>query len=74
MSDACGALLPEWRAVLLRYGDRLMYGTDDYASARAGWDAYPGIVRKYRGIAGQLPADVARKISWDNAAALYGGR
>jgi hypothetical protein len=74
MTDACGALLPDWRAILIKYGDRLMYGTDDYATARVPWSVYPGIVRKYRGVAGQLPPDLARKISWDNAAALYGAR
>jgi hypothetical protein len=72
MFDACGALLPDWRAVLIKHKDRLMYGSDDYATGRLGWDVYPGIVAKYRSIAGQLPPDIARKISWDNAAALYG--
>ena len=73
MPDACGALLPGWRAFLIKYADRLMYGSDDYATARVGWKAYPGIIKKYRAVAGQLPPDVARKISWDNAVALYGG-
>lgn len=62
MTDACGVLLPEWRAVLIKYGGRLMYGTDDYATARVGWGTYPGIVAKYRSVAGQLPSDLARKI------------
>jgi hypothetical protein len=74
MTDSCGALLQDWRALLIKYGNRLMYGSDDYATARVGWGAYPGIVAMYRGVAGQLPPDLARKISWDNAAALYGGR
>jgi predicted TIM-barrel fold metal-dependent hydrolase len=74
MFDGCGALTAEWRAVLLKHADRLMYGSDDYATQRVGWGRYPGIIETYRKIAGQLPAEVARKISWDNAAALYGGR
>ncbi|HYM92443.1 MAG TPA: amidohydrolase family protein [bacterium] len=74
MFDACGALRPEWRAVLTKHRDRLMYGSDDYSTARVGWNAYPGTIDKYRRIAGQLPPDLAREISWDNAAALYGGR
>ena len=74
MPDACGALLPDWRAFLVKHADRLMYGSDDYASQRVGWNVYPGIIRKYRAIAGQLPPEVARKISWDNAAALYAKR
>jgi hypothetical protein len=72
MFDACGVLRGDWRAVLLKYSDRLMYGSDAYATARVGWSAYPGIVARYRRMAGQLPTDVARRISWDNAAGLYG--
>ena len=51
-----------------------MYGSDAYATQRVGWDVYPGIITRYRRIAGQLPPDVARRISWDTAAALYGVR
>ncbi len=74
MFDACGVLRDDWRAVLIRHADRLMYGSDAYATPRAGWDLYPGIIARYRRIAGQLPPDVARRISWDTAAALYGVR
>lgn len=72
MFDDCDALRADWRAVLLKYADRLMYGSDDYANARFGWSAYPRIIARFRAIAGQLPADVAKKIAWDNAAAFYG--
>jgi hypothetical protein len=71
MFDSCGASLPAWRAVLLKHSDHLMYGSDEYSNQGRGWSEYPGLVARYRRIAGQLPADVARKISWDNAAALY---
>jgi hypothetical protein len=74
MFDACGLLRPDWRAVLLKHADRLMYASDAYATARVGWDAYPHIIARYRRIAGQLPPDVAQRISWDNAAALYGAK
>lgn len=73
MFDDCGALRADWRTVLIKHADRLMYGSDDYATQRVSWDVYPGIIARYRRIAGQLPPDVAQKISWDNAAALYGG-
>jgi hypothetical protein len=72
MFDACGVLRPDWRDILLKHADRLVYGSDDYAHGGAGWDSYPGIIERYRRIAGQLPPDVAHKISWDNAATLYG--
>jgi len=74
MFDACGALRADWRAVLIKHADRLMYGSDAYSTLNVGWDVYPGIIARYRRIAGQLPPDVARRISWDTAAALYGVR
>lgn len=74
MFDECGALTPEWRAVLVTHADQLMYGSDAYATWRGGWRSYSRIIARYRRLAGQLPADVARKISRDNAAALYGVR
>jgi len=72
MFDNCGALVPEWRTVLIKHSDHLMYGSDYYTNQGRTWDEYPRLVARYRRIAGQLPADVARKVSWDNAAALYG--
>jgi hypothetical protein len=72
MFDECGMFRPEWRAVLIKHSDRLMYGSDYYANIGGDWSIYPGIIGRYRRIAGQLPADVAAHISWDNAAALYG--
>jgi hypothetical protein len=72
MFDECGALRPDWRAVLIKHSDRLMYGSDFYPSQSGDWTSYANIIDRYRRIAGQLPADVAQRISWDNAAALYG--
>jgi hypothetical protein len=72
MFDECGTLRPEWRAVLIKHSDRLMYGSDYYANQSGNWFGYGGPIGRYRRIAGQLPPDVAAHISWDNAAALYG--
>lgn len=74
MFDACGVLRGDWRAVLIRHADRLMYGSDAYSTANVGWDVYPGIIARYRRIAGQLPPDIAHRISWDTAATLYGAK
>jgi hypothetical protein len=71
MFDDCGALRDDWRAVLIKHSDRLMYGSD-YYTHNAIWSGYAGPVERYRRIAAQLPPDVAKRISWDNAAALYG--
>lgn len=40
---------------------------------RIGWEGHVNI-KKYRTIAGRLAPGVARKISWDTAAAVYGGQ
>jgi hypothetical protein len=72
MFDECGMLRPEWRDVLIKHSDRLMYGSDFYANQSGSWYNYAGVIERYRRIAGQLPPDVAAHISWDNAAALYG--
>ena len=74
MTDACGTLRPEWRSVLTKHAGRLLYGSDAYATRRVSWDVYPGIIERYRRVAGQLPPGIARRISWDNAAALHGVR
>jgi hypothetical protein len=61
--------------ILYTHGDKpdnLMYGSDFYSNRNSGWTGYPRVIERYRQIAGQLPADVAKRISWDNAAALYG--
>ncbi len=71
MFDECGVLRPDWRAVLIKHSDRLMYGSDFYANESGNWFGYRGPIERYRRIAGQLPPDVAAHISWDNAAALY---
>jgi hypothetical protein len=72
MFDDCGVLRADWRDVLIKHSDRLMYGSDFYSNRNSGWTGYPRVIERYRQIAGQLPADVAKRISWDNAAALYG--
>jgi len=74
MIDDCGTLRPDWRAVLLKYADRLMFASDAHPTGHVGWDVYPHIIGRYRRIAAQLPPAVAQRISWDNAASLYGMR
>ena len=69
---ACGAgkLCPEWRALLLKYPARFMIGSDTWINQR--WQSYDELMQGYRSWLGELPADAARKIAWDNAAALFG--
>ena len=63
-------LCPEWRALLLRYPDRFLVGSDTWINQR--WQQYDELMQGYRRWLGDLPPDVARKIAWDNGAALFG--
>jgi hypothetical protein len=65
-----GALLcPEWRALLLKYPNRFLIGSDTWINPR--WQQYDDLMRGYRRWLGDLPADVARSIAWDNGAKLF---
>ena len=65
-----GKLCPEWRALLLKYPGRFMIGSDTWVNQR--WQYYDELMQGYRTWLGDLPADVARKIGWDNGATLFG--
>lgn len=65
-----GKLCPEWRALLLKYPGRFMVGSDTWVNQR--WLYYDELMKGYRSWLGDLPADVARKIAWNNAAGIYG--
>jgi hypothetical protein len=65
-----GKLCPEWRALLLKFPGRFMIGSDTWVNER--WDQYDELMKGYRTWLGDLPADVARKVAWDNAAGLFG--
>jgi hypothetical protein len=68
--DKAAKLCPEWRALLLKYPNRFFIGSDTWINAR--WQYYDELMQGYRAWLGELPADVARKIGWGNAAALFG--
>jgi hypothetical protein len=65
-----GRLCPEWRQLLLKYPTRFLLGSDTWINQR--WDAYDDIMKGYRTWLGDLPPDIARRIAWDNGAALFG--
>jgi hypothetical protein len=65
-----GRLCPEWRQLLLKYPDRFLLGSDTWINQR--WDAYDDTMKSYRGWLGALPPQVARRIAWENGAALFG--
>lgn len=70
LTCADGQLCPEWRALLLKYPDRFMIGSDTWVNQR--WQYYGELMQAYRTWLGGLPADVARRIAWDNGAKLFG--
>jgi hypothetical protein len=65
-----GKLCPEWRAMVLKYPGRFMIGSDTWVNQR--WLYYDELMKGYRAWLGDLPAGVARKIAWGNAAGIYG--
>ncbi len=65
-----GKLCPEWRQLLLKYPNRFLVGSDTWVNQR--WQYYDDTMKGYRTWLGDLPADVARKIAWDNGATLFG--
>ena len=62
-------LCPEWRALLLKYPDRFLIGSDTWVNQR--WMYYDELMRGYRRWLGDLPPEVARRIAWDNGASLF---
>jgi hypothetical protein len=65
-----GKLCPEWRALLLKYPQRFMIGSDTWVNQR--WQYYDELMKGYRTWLGDLPADVARRVAWENGASLFG--
>lgn len=64
-----GTLCPEWRALILKYPERFLIGSDTWVNQR--WLYYDELMRGYRHWLGDLPPDVARRIAWDNGAKLF---
>lgn len=65
-----GQLCPEWRGLLMKYPTRFLIGSDTWVNQR--WLYYDELMQSYRLWLGGLPATVARRIAWDNAATLFG--
>ena len=70
LTCAGGRLCPEWRTLVMKYPDRFMIGSDTWVNGR--WESYEELMRGYRTWLGDLPADVARRIAWDNGARIFG--
>lgn len=64
-----GHLTPEWRALFTSQASRFLIGSDTWVAQR--WQHYEGLFADYRAWLGQLPAEVAQRIAWANAAELF---
>lgn len=76
-----GQLLPEWRALVLEHPDRFVTGTDpvwkvtrtqSWDLADDGWDYFERLIAWHRAWLADLPEDVRRKVSVENARLLFG--
>ena len=65
-----GKLCPEWRALMLKDPGRFLIGSDTWVNQR--WQYYEDTMKGYRTWLGELPAEVARQVAWDNGAGLFG--
>jgi hypothetical protein len=65
-----GKLCAEWRTLVTKFPGRFMIGSDTWVNGR--WESYEDLMRGYRTWLGDLPADVARRIGWENGAQLFG--
>jgi predicted TIM-barrel fold metal-dependent hydrolase len=70
LTDASGHLSAEWKALLNEFPQRFLVGSDTWVNAR--WDSYETLMREARLWLGDLPPAAARRIAWDNGAALFG--
>jgi hypothetical protein len=68
--DECRQMRPEWLKLLQDYPERFMFATDAHDTQL--WERYGRIVRRWRGILGQLPPELARGIAVGNASRIYG--
>jgi hypothetical protein len=70
LTDADGHLSAEWKALLAEQPERFLVGSDTWINAR--WQDYEALMRDARVWLGDLPPPAARRIAWENGAALFG--
>jgi hypothetical protein len=64
-----GILAPDWELLLTEHADRFLTGVDTFSTRR--WTQFDGVTRDIRGWLAQLPAEVAERIAYRNAASLF---
>lgn len=79
ITNARGHLLPAWRELVLKFPHRVMIGSDPFFkediiswdAPNIGWDFVGENLAFHLRWLSDLPADVARKIQWENALAFF---
>jgi len=80
ITDGTGALKPDWRALIVKYQDRVMVGSDPvwpveqleaWDQSDTGWQEVGRFLRYHRAWIDQLPQAAARKIRIDNALQFF---
>lgn len=75
-----GILKPAWQALVIRYADRFMVGSDTvwpvdrlnpWDEPDTGWQELHRFIAFHRGWLAQLPPGIARKIRMDNARSFF---
>ncbi len=65
-----GALNPRWRALMTKYPNRFVVGTDAWITPR--WGQVEELAAFYRRMLGGLPRDVAERIAYRNGLSMFG--
>jgi hypothetical protein len=65
-----GVIEPGWRDLIMRYPDRFMIGSDTWVNSQ--WENYAALIQINRRWLSQFPREVAEKIAYRNAEALFG--
>jgi predicted TIM-barrel fold metal-dependent hydrolase len=65
-----GTIDDDWYELFMRFPGRFMIGVDTFSLSR--WQDFDNVVATIRHWLAQLPEDVATKLAYDNAAALFG--
>ena len=64
-----GKLLPEWRALFMKFSKRFLVAIDTYYTPR--WKNINKVTSSIRAWLSELPNDVSRKLSHENAADIF---
>jgi predicted TIM-barrel fold metal-dependent hydrolase len=65
-----GDIEPRWRDLIMRYPNRFMVGSDTWVNSQ--WENYEALIDLNRRWLSKFPREVAEKIAYRNAEALFG--